>query len=75
MEKSLEQKGRFFCHGRKHSETIFTIEIPIKILVASTCMIGFIFKNMAAGNLCNDRKSALILGKIKDFLVAMTFHL
>ena len=47
-----------FCHGRKHSQTIFTIEILIKILAASPCMIGFFCKSMAASNFCDDRKSA-----------------
>ena len=48
-----------FCHGRKHSQTIFTIEILIKILAASPCMIGFFCKSMVASNFCDDRKSAL----------------
>ena len=38
--------------------TFFTIEIPIKILAASICMIGFFCKNMAAGNVVNNKISA-----------------
>ena len=33
--------GRFSCHGRKHSQTMFTTEDPIKILAASTCKVDF----------------------------------
>ena len=32
--------GRLSSHSRKHSQTNFTIEIFIKILAASTCMIN-----------------------------------
>ena len=52
--------SRLSCHGRKHSQTIFTIEILIKILAASTCMIDFFCKNMAASKFCDERKSTLI---------------
>ena len=38
--------------------TSFAIEIPIKFLAASICMIGFFCKNMAATNFFNDKKSA-----------------
>ena len=48
-------------HGRKHSQTIFTIEILIKILVASTCMIDFFGRTMATSDFCDDRKFALSL--------------
>ena len=54
-----EVLSRLSCHGRKHSQTIFTIEIPIKILAASTWMIDFFCKSMAASNFCDERKSAL----------------
>ena len=46
---------------RKHSQTIFTIEILIKILAASICMVDFFCKSMAASNFCDERKSALIV--------------
>ena len=55
----IHSYGWLSCHGRKHSQTIFTIEIPIKILAPSTCMIDFLCENMVARSLCNDRKSAL----------------
>ena len=54
--------GRLSCHRRKHSQTISTIEILNEILVASTCMIDFICKSMAASNFCECRKSAQRLG-------------
>ena len=38
--------------------TFFVIEIPIKILAASICMIGFFCKNMTAINFFDDKKSA-----------------
>ena len=38
--------------------TFFAIEIAIKILAASICMIGFFCKNMAATNFFDDKKSA-----------------
>ena len=53
--------SRLSCHGRKHSQTIFTIEIFIKILAASTCMIDFFCKSMAASNFCDEKKSAFRL--------------
>ena len=34
------------------------LEILIKMLAASTCMIEFFCKSMAASNFCNERKSA-----------------
>ena len=55
----LQVLSRLSCHGRKHSQTIFTIEILIKILAASTCMIDFFCKSMAASKFCDERKSAL----------------
>ena len=45
MKKNFSNFGhlsRLSYHGRKHLHTIFTIEILIKILVASICMIEFI---------------------------------
>ena len=50
---------------QKHSRTIFAIEILIKMLAASSCMIDFFCKSMAASNFCDDRKSAL---SGKDFI-------
>ena len=44
--------------GRKHLQTIFTIENLIKILAASTCMTDFFCKSMAASNFCDHTKSA-----------------
>ena len=38
---------------------LFTIEIPIKILAASTCMIDFFSENIVASNFWDDRKSTL----------------
>ena len=51
--------GRFSCHGRKSSQTIFTIEILIKILAASACTIDFFCNSVAVSNFCDERKSAL----------------
>ena len=50
MATSCSCYNRKSCLGRKHSQTIFTIEILIKILSASTCMIVFFCRNMAASN-------------------------
>ena len=52
--------SRLSYHGRKHLHTISTIEILIKILAASICMIDLFCKSMAASNLWDERKSALI---------------
>ena len=38
--------GQFACHGRKHLQTIFTIEIYINSLAASVCMIDFFCKTL-----------------------------
>ena len=57
----LSARNEFYNHlkqAEKHSQTIFTIEILIKILAASTCMIDFFCKSMAASNFCDDSKSA-----------------
>ena len=51
--------SRLSCHGRKHSQTIFTIEILIKILAASTCIIDFFCKSMR-----DKRKSAFRLQQV-----------
>ena len=48
-----------FLSWQKHSQTIFTIQIPIETLAASIFIINFFCKNMAAGNFYHDRKSAL----------------
>ena len=63
MKKNFSNFGhlsRLSYHGRKHLHTIFTIEILIKILVASICMIDLFCKDMAASNLRDERTSALI---------------
>ena len=36
--------GRFSCHSRKRSQTIFATEITIKILAVSALMIDFVCK-------------------------------
>ena len=53
-------QSRLSCHCRKHSQTFFTTEILIKILAASTCMIDFFCKSMAATIYCDDRRSAFM---------------
>ena len=42
---------------RKHAQTISTIEMLIKILAVSSCMVNFFCKSMAASNFCDERKS------------------
>ena len=60
--------GRLSCHGKKHSQTILTIESIIKLLAASTFMIDFFCKSMVASNFCDDRKSTLnLLTSFKAF--------
>ena len=48
---------RFSCHGKKHSKTLFTIEILIERLATRSCMTDLFCKSMAASNFCHDRKS------------------
>ena len=62
--------GGLSCHGRKHSQTIFTIEILIKILTASFCMIEFFCRSMAVSNFCDDWKSAL---KLSSYSRSLSF--
>ena len=45
-----------------NSHTMFIIEILIKVLAASSCMIDFFCKSMAASNFCDDGKPNLIEG-------------
>ena len=56
--------GRLSCHFRKHSQTIFAVKFPIKMLIASTCRTDFFCENMAASNFCDDKKSALSLALV-----------
>ena len=51
--------GWLSCHGREHSQTIFTIEILNEILDTSSCIIDFFCKSMTASNLCDDKRSVL----------------
>ena len=48
--------GQFFCHSIKHSQTIFTVEIPINIWAASARMIDFFCIDMAESSFLFDRK-------------------
>ena len=56
--------GQFSFHGRNHSQTIFTTGMLIKMLAASTCIVDFFRKNIAASSFYNDRKFAFSYPKI-----------
>ena len=55
-----ETKAGFPVISENTRRHFFTTEILIKILAASTCMIDFFCKSMAAAIYCDDRKSAFM---------------
>ena len=58
MNFFTSEENKFYLPSLTMTVTFFTIEIPIKILAASICMIGFFCENMAARNFFDDKKSA-----------------
>ena len=50
MNSCKIRDGPVSSHGRNHSQTVSTIGIRIRILVASTRMTDFFCKNIAASS-------------------------